>query len=82
MGSSRGAMVRTVLELTTADKLYVLVGQEGISACLKVADIQCTYLFTCITDVIPTCRVWGTRVIRLVNRSKIVRKTLPAYGEY
>lgn len=47
MGSSRGAMVRTVLELTTADKLYVLVGQEGISACLKVAHTMYIISYSC-----------------------------------
>ncbi|XP_031358672.1 ALK tyrosine kinase receptor [Photinus pyralis] len=35
MGSSRGAMVRTVVELAKGQEIYVLVGQEGASACVK-----------------------------------------------
>lgn len=36
MGSSRGAMVRTVLELGKGQEIFMLVGQEGSNACLKV----------------------------------------------
>ncbi|XP_060520697.1 tyrosine-protein kinase receptor [Cylas formicarius] len=35
-GSSRGAMVRTVMELKKGQEMYILVGQEGSSACPKV----------------------------------------------
>lgn len=36
MGSSRGAMVRTVAEFRKGQELFMLVGQEGTSACVKV----------------------------------------------
>lgn len=36
MGSSRGAMVRMVVELRKGQEFYILVGQEGANACLKV----------------------------------------------
>lgn len=36
MGSSRGALVRTVLELKRGQEIFMLVGQEGTSACIKV----------------------------------------------
>lgn len=36
MGSARGAMVRFVMELRKGQQFYVLVGQEGTSACLRV----------------------------------------------
>ena len=36
VGSSRGAMVRTVLDLKKGQEIYVLVGQEGHNACVKV----------------------------------------------
>jgi anaplastic lymphoma kinase len=35
MGSSRGAMVRVVVELRKGQEIYMLVGQEGNSACVK-----------------------------------------------
>ncbi|XP_022918243.1 tyrosine-protein kinase receptor [Onthophagus taurus] len=35
MGSSRGAMVRVILELGKGQELYMAVGQEGTSACVK-----------------------------------------------
>ncbi|KAK5639789.1 hypothetical protein RI129_010600 [Pyrocoelia pectoralis] len=35
MGSSRGAMVRTVMELSKGQEVLLLVGQEGTSACVK-----------------------------------------------
>ncbi|XP_008194070.1 tyrosine-protein kinase receptor isoform X2 [Tribolium castaneum] len=35
MGSSRGAMVRVVLELRKGQEIYMLIGQEGTSACVK-----------------------------------------------
>ncbi|KAF7281667.1 hypothetical protein GWI33_004443 [Rhynchophorus ferrugineus] len=35
MGSSRGALVRTVIELKRGQEIFILVGQEGNSACLK-----------------------------------------------
>lgn len=38
-GSSRGASARIVLELFKGEKIYTLVGQEGASACYKVAII-------------------------------------------
>lgn len=36
MGSSRGAMVRVVIELRKGQEVYMLVGQEGTNACIKV----------------------------------------------
>lgn len=36
MGSSRGAQVRAVIKLQRSQEIYVLVGQEGTSANLKV----------------------------------------------
>lgn len=36
MGSSRGAMVRMVVELRKGQEFYILVGQEGSNACIKV----------------------------------------------
>ncbi|XP_030763017.1 ALK tyrosine kinase receptor isoform X2 [Sitophilus oryzae] len=36
MGSSRGALVRTVLELKRGQEIFMLVGQEGTSACIKI----------------------------------------------
>ncbi|CAH0545803.1 unnamed protein product [Brassicogethes aeneus] len=38
MGSSRGALVRTVLELRKHQEVFILVGQEGNSACYKSLD--------------------------------------------
>ncbi|XP_066255961.1 tyrosine-protein kinase receptor isoform X2 [Euwallacea similis] len=35
MGSSRGAQVRAVLKLEKGQEIYLLVGQEGSSACIK-----------------------------------------------
>ncbi|KAK9701781.1 Low-density lipoprotein receptor domain class A [Popillia japonica] len=35
MGSSRGAMVRIVLDLKEGQHLYISVGQEGANACIK-----------------------------------------------
>lgn len=35
MGSSRGAMVRTVMELRKWQEILILVGQEGTNACVK-----------------------------------------------
>lgn len=35
-GRSWGAMARTVLQLRKGTKVYILVGQEGKPACLKV----------------------------------------------
>jgi hypothetical protein len=40
MGSSRGAMVRVVVELRKGQEIYMLVGQEGNSACVKVFNIN------------------------------------------
>lgn len=36
MGSSRGAMVRVVMELRKGQEVFMLVGQEGTNACIKV----------------------------------------------
>ncbi|XP_017768942.1 PREDICTED: leukocyte tyrosine kinase receptor [Nicrophorus vespilloides] len=36
MGSSKGAMIRVVLELRKGQELYMLIGQEGTSACVKI----------------------------------------------
>lgn len=36
MGSSRGAMVRIILELRKGQDIYMSVGQEGANACVKV----------------------------------------------
>lgn len=52
MGSSRGAMVRIVLDLKEGQHLYISVGQEGANACIKVSYVSilmpifliCTYL--------------------------------------
>lgn len=41
MGSSRGAMVRMVVELRKGQEFYILVGQEGSDACLKVSKLAC-----------------------------------------
>ncbi|CAG9855575.1 unnamed protein product [Phyllotreta striolata] len=35
MGSSRGAMLRTILELKKGQEIFMLVGQEGTSSCVK-----------------------------------------------
>ncbi|KRT83614.1 protein kinase, partial [Oryctes borbonicus] len=35
MGSSRGAMVRIILDLKKGQDLYIAVGQEGANACIK-----------------------------------------------
>ncbi|KAJ3662397.1 hypothetical protein Zmor_006748 [Zophobas morio] len=35
MGSSRGAMVRVVVDLRKGQEIHVLVGQEGTNACIK-----------------------------------------------
>ncbi|XP_050297012.1 tyrosine-protein kinase receptor isoform X2 [Anthonomus grandis grandis] len=35
MGSSRGAVVRAVMELSRGQEIFLMVGQEGNSACLK-----------------------------------------------
>ncbi|KAL3284751.1 hypothetical protein HHI36_018894 [Cryptolaemus montrouzieri] len=40
MGSSRGSMVRTVIELKKGQELIFLVGQEGSSACVKTLHHQ------------------------------------------
>lgn len=48
MGSSRGAMVRLVVDLRKEQELFILVGQEGSNACLKVNNIQCLY---CIKQI-------------------------------
>lgn len=37
MGSSRGAMVRVVVELRKGQEFYILAGQEGSNACLKAS---------------------------------------------
>lgn len=37
MGSSRGAVIRTVVELNKGQELYMLVGQEGTDACIRVS---------------------------------------------
>lgn len=39
MGSSRGAMVRMIVELRKGQEFYILVGQEGSNACLKVSNL-------------------------------------------
>lgn len=39
MGSSRGAMVRMVIELRKGQEFFILVGQEGSNACLKVSKL-------------------------------------------
>lgn len=36
-GSSRGATIRTVVELRKNQEVFILVGQEGNSACVKVS---------------------------------------------
>uniref|UniRef100_A0A6P7FI40 Tyrosine-protein kinase receptor n=1 Tax=Diabrotica virgifera virgifera TaxID=50390 RepID=A0A6P7FI40_DIAVI len=40
MGSSRGAMLRTVMELTAGTEIYLLIGQEGTSSCVKSLGAQ------------------------------------------
>lgn len=42
MGSSRGAMVRTVIQLKEGQEIIFLVGQEGSSACVKTLHGQGT----------------------------------------
>lgn len=44
MGSSRGAMVRIVLELRKGQEIYMAVGQEGANACVKV-DFLKSFIF-------------------------------------
>lgn len=56
MGSSRGAMVRTVMELRKGQEIYMLVGQEGNSACVKVS-IQFYFFKAWITTLKLNCRV-------------------------
>nr|CAH7767694.1 unnamed protein product [Callosobruchus chinensis] len=40
MGSSRGAMVRTVLNLQSGQEVLMLVGQEGMDSCIKTLGSQ------------------------------------------
>ncbi|CAH1983529.1 unnamed protein product [Acanthoscelides obtectus] len=40
MGSSRGAMVRTILNLQSGQEVLMLVGQEGMDSCIKMLGSQ------------------------------------------
>ncbi|XP_018579561.1 ALK tyrosine kinase receptor isoform X2 [Anoplophora glabripennis] len=40
MGSSRGAQVRTIVELKKGQEIFMLVGQEGTSSCVKSLGYQ------------------------------------------
>nr|XP_023027843.1 ALK tyrosine kinase receptor isoform X2 [Leptinotarsa decemlineata] len=40
MGSSKGAMIRTVVDLKKGREIYMLVGQEGTSSCVKSLGVQ------------------------------------------
>ncbi|KAJ8931560.1 hypothetical protein NQ314_015507, partial [Rhamnusium bicolor] len=40
VGSSRGAMVRTVVELRKGQEIFMLVGQEGTNSCVKSLGFQ------------------------------------------
>ncbi|RZC40680.1 MAM domain containing protein, partial [Asbolus verrucosus] len=48
MGSSRGAMVRVVIELRKGQEIYMLVGQEGTSACVRTLGHQSNS--SCLSD--------------------------------
>lgn len=46
MGSSRGALVRTVMELKKGQEIFMLVGQEGTNSCVKVTRYHILFTFT------------------------------------
>lgn len=37
MGSSRGTIISTVIELKKDEEVFMLIGQEGTSSCVKVS---------------------------------------------